>query len=110
MCGNRRFEAGGGEHDAFRRFDLEPGALDRGRGVAGGVAAARDARPQAAVVDGLQEQSLGLAVGDDVLVEPQLASGAQDTAQLGEGAVLVGDRAEHEAGDGGVGAGDVVSS
>ena len=54
------------------------------------------------MVGGLQQHPAGLAVGDDVLVELELSAGAKDAAQIGERAVLVGDRAEHEAGDGGV--------
>ena len=54
------------------------------------------------MVGGLQQRPAGLAVGDDVLVELELSAGAKDAAQIGEHAVLVGDRAEHEAGNGGV--------
>ena len=39
-----------------------------------------------------------------VLVEAQLAAGAQDPAQLGQCGGLVGHAAQHEAGDGGVAA------
>jgi hypothetical protein len=43
--------------------------------------------------------ALGLGVCEHVLVEPQLAAGTHDAVKLGERAVLVGHRAEHEAGD-----------
>jgi hypothetical protein len=43
-----------------------------------------------------------LAVRDDVFVEAQLAAGAQHASELGQCVVLVGNRAENEAGDGGV--------
>lgn len=66
------------------------------------MTAAGDPGPQAAVVGDLKQRSFGLAARDDVLVEAQLAAWAQDAAQLRERAVLVGDRAEHEARDGGV--------
>jgi hypothetical protein len=66
------------------------------------MAPAGDAGPEAAVVSDLEEEALRLAVGDDVLVEAQLAAGADDAVKLGECVVLVGDRAEDEAGDGSV--------
>ena len=90
----------GGEHDPLACLDLEPAAVDRRGGVAGRVAAAGDPRPEAAVVDRLEKEALGLAVGDHVLVEAQLAARADDPAKLRERLVLVGDRAEDEAGDG----------
>ena len=43
-----------------------------------------------------------MAAGDDVFVEAQLAAGPDHAVKLGERAVLVGDRAEDEAGDRGV--------
>jgi hypothetical protein len=82
----------------------KPGAFDRCAGVAGGVTAARDLRPQAAVVDGLEQQAPGLAARDDVLVEAQFAGGAQHAAQLGERPVLVGDGAQDQARDDAIGA------
>jgi hypothetical protein len=72
---DRGFEARRGEHDALARLDREAGPLDRGGGVAGGVTSSGDPGPQATVIGSLQQQPPGLAVGDDVLVEPQLGAG-----------------------------------
>jgi hypothetical protein len=46
-----------------------------------------------------------LAAWDDVFVKAQLAAGAQHASDLGERPPLVGDRAEHEARNGGIDAG-----
>ena len=58
--------------------------------------------PQPAAVRELEQRPLRPALRDDVLVEAQLAAGAQDTADLRERARLVGHAAQHEAGDRGV--------
>jgi hypothetical protein len=92
-------DARGGEHDAVAGLDAEPGSLDGRAGVAGGVAASGDLRPQSAVVDCLEEQASGLAARDDVLVEAQLALGAQDAAELAKCFGLIGNAAEDEAHD-----------
>ena len=65
--------------------------------VARRMAAARELRPDAAAVDQLRERALGLVERDHVLVEAQLAAGAQHAPDLGQRRRLVGDAAEHEA-------------
>ena len=52
-----------------------------------------------------EQQALGLAERDYVLVEPKLPAGPQHPPQLGQRPVLAGDRAQHQAGHGGVDAG-----
>ena len=54
------------------------------------------------MVERLEQQALGLVVGDDVLIEAQLAARSDDAVELGQSAILVGDRAEHEARNRGV--------
>jgi hypothetical protein len=66
---DRRLKALGREAKALDLLDLKAGAHDRRSGVAGRMTAAGDRREQAAVVDRLQEEALGLAVRDHVLVE-----------------------------------------
>ncbi|HTA15264.1 MAG TPA: hypothetical protein VK781_10465 [Solirubrobacteraceae bacterium] len=53
-------------------------------------------------VSGALESSLPPGITEDVLIEAQLAIGANDTKQLGECAQLIGDGAEHERGYAGV--------
>ena len=64
-------------------FDVEPGGLDGGACVAGGVAAAGDSGPESGVVDELKQGTLRLAVGDHVLVETELAARANYAEKLG---------------------------
>jgi hypothetical protein len=61
--GNGWLEAGGGEHESVACLDPEAGPLDGGAGVAGGVAAAGDLGPEAAVVGELEEDALGWQFG-----------------------------------------------
>src|SRR6266508_1370817 len=80
----------------------ESGRADGRFGVAGGVAAASDSRVDVPVVGALPDRSGARVAGTHVLVEAKLAAGAQDAAQLGQRARLVGDAAQHERRDGGV--------
>ena len=98
---DRWHERSGGEAEAAARLDVEAGLLDRRLGVAGEMAAARDVWPEGRVGQAL-DAAAERVVGDHVLVEAQLATGADHATQLGEGLLLVGDRAEDERGDPGV--------
>lgn len=93
------------EHHALDCLDGEASAFDsRGR-IAGRVAAAGQPGPQPAVVQRLEKQPFGLAIRDHVLVETKLAARPHDAMKLGERAVLIGNRAENQARNGGIDAG-----
>ena len=57
--------------------DREAGGSDGSGGVAGGVAAAAESRPQAASVGELEQGASGVTFGDDVLVEAQFSPGTR---------------------------------
>jgi hypothetical protein len=100
--GEPRLERGGTELDPVAALDGEAGRGDGAARVAREVAAGRERRPRAAAVGELEERALGLPPREHVLVEAQLAAGAQHAPQLGERPTLVGDAAEDEADDRGV--------
>ena len=76
-----RQERCGAELEALARLDLESGVLDGALGVSGHVAAARDVRPERGVGETL-ESCLAGRVGDDMLVEAQLAAGEKGSSWL----------------------------
>jgi len=99
---NLGLEALGREAEAVELLDLEAGAHERVGCLAGGMAATGDRWPDLARVEQLEQKPRRLTVRDHVLVEPQFSPRAQHAANLGEGALLIRNGAEHEARDGGV--------
>ena len=95
---------GGERHRCVRAGQLvdlvdgEPGPLDGQSGVPAAVAAADQPWPDGGVQGPLDATSPGGA-GLDVFEEPQFAAGLEDTADLGQRLVLVGDAAQDEGGD-----------
>jgi hypothetical protein len=83
------------EREAIAALDREPGLLDQPVGLAPEVAAAGKARPHRDVCRSLEHPPRPSRRGD-VLEEAQLRVRAQDTEELGEGRLNVGDRAEYE--------------
>ena len=90
-----REERGGTEREALTRLDGEPGALDSGGRVSRQMTSSGEAGPEGRVGESLNAR-LPLGVADDVLIEAQLAPRPDDSEQLGEGALLVGNGAEDE--------------
>jgi hypothetical protein len=84
-----------GNRNCSQRCDREPGALDRGGGVAAEVAAAEQVRPDRGLQQPLRADPAGSA-GADVLEEAQRSAGPQHPADLGERGVLVRHGAQHE--------------
>ena len=95
---NRRHRRAGGEVEPPAGLKFETGLRDRRLGVSAEVTATRDPRPEGCVGESLQAPTCR-RVGNDVLVEVESPARADNSAQLGQGALLVGDRAEHEGGD-----------
>ena len=71
------------EYESLAAVDLKAGLLDSGPGVAGGMAISGRVRPERRV-GGMLQRTSDLVVCDDVLVEMQLAAGAQHSVQLRE--------------------------
>ena len=99
MCGTLGSSVLARKPKRSQRSIGKAGGFDGEAGVARRVAAAADRRPQSAVVGDLEDRAHRLAARDDVLIEAQVAARAQHATQLGECAGLVGDAAQHEAGD-----------
>ncbi len=64
------------------------------------MAAARHGRPDPSVVERLQEHLFGPAGWDHVLIETKLPTRFDDAPELGQSALLIRYRAEHETGHG----------
>src|SRR5215212_6157887 len=94
---DQRLEALSREAKALDLLDVEPGLHDCRGGITGWVAAAGDRWPDSGAIDYLEQQPLRLAARDDVLVEAQLTLRSQHPADFGEGSLLIGDGAEHQA-------------
>jgi hypothetical protein len=75
---DRRLERTRGETEPPAALDLEAAGRDGAHRVAGGVTAAGDTRPQRAAVEEGQDGPERLAFSVDVLVEAELAAGADD--------------------------------
>ena len=82
-------------------LDFEAGRRDRGRRVASGVAPAERARPEHPVHSALAERNR-VTVREHVLIEAQLAAGAQHTPQFRQRPCLVRHGAQHQTRDGGI--------
>lgn len=86
--------------EAVELFDVEAGRADRRGGVPVGVTAAAHAGPQWR--DGVLRKAEQRVGGAHVLEEAQLATGAQDPADLRQRPCGIGHRAQHERGHRGV--------
>src|SRR5438552_1452014 len=87
-----------GEPQPTALLDREPGLLDPGLSLAGGVAVPERARPERRVGRALQREAEPV-VGGDMLVEAQLTAGAQHSMHLSKGDGRVGNGAQHERAD-----------
>lgn len=94
--GERHLSVRGGQ--LVDPVDGEPGPLDSQARVPAAVAAADQPWPDGGV-QGLLDPTPPGGAGLDVFEEPQFAAGLEDTADLGERLVLVGDAAQDEGGD-----------
>src|SRR5262245_49218728 len=90
-----REERGRLEVDVLAPLHLQAGALDGAGGVPREMAAAGDARPEDRIQQPLQPGHARLP-GHHVLIEAELATGAEDPDRLRQHLLLVGDRAEHQ--------------
>lgn len=93
-----REERGGAEREALTRLDGEPGLFDPGGRVSRQVTSTGEVRPEGRVGEALKA-GLPLGVADDMLIETQFAPWSDDSEQLGERALLVGNGAEDERGN-----------
>jgi len=80
----------------------EPRFGNRGTGVSREVATCGQRRPHATAISQAKDRPLRLTPRDHVLIEPELAAGAQHAPQLRQRALLVGLAAQDEAHDRGV--------
>jgi hypothetical protein len=86
----------GGKPEPAHPGDGEAGVAHGGEGVAGGVAAAGEPRPEGRVGDALhQRQARGVRAG--VLEEPHHAAGSQHTSQFGQCGDTIRERTHHQA-------------
>ncbi len=92
---------GSGATHTRRCSSMAKPAASMAAGVSGRVAAAEGSRPERTVNHTLTERDAGPA-REHVLIEAELTAGTHYAAQLGQRLCLVGDRAQHEAGDSGV--------
>jgi hypothetical protein len=92
-----REERGGTEGEALTRLDGEPGLLYPGGCVSRQVTSTGEVWPEGRVGESLNA-CLPLGVADNVLIEAQFAPWPDDSEQLGESALLVGNGAEDERG------------
>jgi len=93
-----REERGGTEREALTRLDREPGLLNSGGRVSPQVTSTGEVRPDGCVGEALKA-SLPFGAPHDMLIEAQLAARPDDSEQLGEGELLVGNGAEDERGN-----------
>jgi hypothetical protein len=83
------------ERKPVNRLDLEAGSLDRRLRVSPHVTAPGQVGPEGRVRNALKTSGATM-LGDDMLVEAQLAAGAQDAAQFGDRSLLIIHGAEHQ--------------
>jgi hypothetical protein len=88
-------ESSGAEGKALVAIDLEARSFDGGQCVPAQMAATGELGPEGCVSETLPGR-LYRPLGDNVLIEAELAARSEHTGEFGEGSRLVGHGAEHE--------------